>query len=154
MEAGVLNARLPQVIVSGGRGKMKNSHSKRSSYRLAIFPIFLFALAALSSARAPVTTSVNPVTTSVNIVNNSSREIRSVYLSHVNADDWSDNQLGNGAVIAAGQSYSLSNVACDQQQVKLIGEDQDGCFLSTTVSCGESATWTVTNDTARDCGGS
>jgi len=127
---------------------MKNSHSKRSLYRLAILSLSLFALfalAALSSARTPTTTSAN-------IVNNSSREIRNVYLSHVNADDWSDNQLGNGATIAPGQSYNLSNVACDQQQVKVIAEDADGCFLSTVVNCSDSATWTITNDTARDCG--
>ena len=123
---------------------MKNSRSKRNFYRLAILSLSLFALAALSSARTPMATSVN-------VVNNSSREIRAVYLSHVNADDWTGNQLNNGAVIAAGQSYNLSNVACDQQQVKVIAEDQDGCFLSTVVSCGDSATWTITNDTARDC---
>ena len=45
--------------------------------------------------------------TSVNIVNNSSREIRNVYLSHVDADDWGGNQLGD-ATIAAGQSFNLS----------------------------------------------
>lgn len=90
--------------------------------------------------------------TSVNIVNNSSKEIRSVYLSHVNVDDWSGNQLSSGAIIAPGQSYSLSNIACDQQQVKVIGEDQDGCFVSTIVNCGDNATWTVTNAAARDCG--
>lgn len=124
---------------------MKNSRSKRNFYRLAILSLSLFALAALSSARTPMATSVN-------IVNNSSREIRSVYLSHVNTDDWTGNQLSNGAVIAPGQSYNLSNVACDQQQVRVIGEDQDGCFVSTIVNCGDNATWTVTNQTARDCG--
>lgn len=91
------------------------------------------------------------MTTSVNIVNNSNREVRNVYLSHVNADDWGGNQLSNGQVIAPGESHNISNVACDQQQVKVIGEDQDGCFLTTVVNCGESATWTITNDTARDC---
>ena len=90
--------------------------------------------------------------TSVNIVNTSNKEIRNVYLSHVNADDWSANQLANGATIPSGQSYSLSNVACDSQQVKVIAEDADGCFVSTVVSCGDSATWTITNDTSRDCG--
>jgi hypothetical protein len=88
----------------------------------------------------------------VAIVNNSSREIRNVYLSHVDADDWSGDQLSKDATIPPGQSYNLSNLACDQQQVKVIGEDQDGCFLSTVVTCGTSSTWTVTNDTARDCG--
>lgn len=124
---------------------MKNSRSKRSLYRLAILSLSLFALAALSSARTPTTTSAN-------IVNNSSREIRNVYLSHVDADDWGGNQLSNGATIASGQSYNLSNVACDRQQVKVIAEDSDGCFLSTVVNCGDSVTWTITDDTARDCG--
>ena len=124
---------------------MKNSHSKRSLYRLAILSLSLFALAVLSSARTPTTTSVN-------IVNNSNREIRNLYLSHVNADDWGSNQLSNGATIAPGQSHNLSNVACDQQQVKVIGEDQDGCFVSTVVACGGNSTWTITNNTAADCG--
>ena len=126
---------------------MKNARSKRNLYRLAILSLSLFALAALSSARTPTTS------TSVNIVNNSNKEIRNVYLSHVNTDDWTGNQLSNGQVIAPGQSYNLSNVACDQQQVKVIAEDADGCFLSTVVACGDSATWTITSDTARDCGG-
>lgn len=123
---------------------MKNSRSKRNFYRLAILSLSLFALAALSSARTPMATSVN-------IVNNSNREIRGVYLSHVNADDWTGNQLG-GATIPAGQSLTLSNIACDQQQVKVIGEDQDGCFVSTIVNCGDNTTWTITSSTARDCG--
>jgi hypothetical protein len=123
---------------------MKNSLTKRNLCRLVILCIALFTLAALSSART--------ASTSVNIVNNSNKEIRNVYLSHVNADDWGGNQLGN-AVIAPGQSFTLNNVACDQSQVKVIGEDQDGCFLSTVVTCGDSSTWTITNDSARDCGG-
>jgi len=127
---------------------MKNPHSNRNLYRLAILSLSLFALAALA-----VLSSARTATTSVNIVNDSSKEIRNVYLSHVNSDDWGDNQLSNGATIAPGQSYNLGSVACDQQQVKVIGEDQDGCFISTVVSCGDSATWTITNSSARDCGG-
>lgn len=123
---------------------MKNSRAMSKFCWLVTLCIALSALAAISSART--------ATTSVNIVNNSSREIHNVYLSHVNADDWSGNQLGT-ATIAPGQSYALNNIACDQQQVKVIGEDQDGCFLSTVVNCGDSATWTITNNTATDCGG-
>jgi hypothetical protein len=123
---------------------MKNSRTSRNLSIVVIFCIAMFALAALSSAKT--------TTTSVNIVNNSNKEIRNVYLSHVNADDWGGNQLG-AATIPAGQSFNLNNVACDQQQVKVIAEDQDGCFASTVVNCGDSATWTVTNNTAWDCGG-
>jgi hypothetical protein len=123
---------------------MKNSRTNRNLSIVVIFCIAMFALAALSSAKT--------TTTSVNIVNNSNKEIRNVYLSHVNADDWGANQLG-AATIPAGQSFNLNNVACDQQQVKVIAEDQDGCFASTVVNCGDSATWTVTTNTAWDCGG-
>ena len=122
---------------------MKYLVDKHTVVRLIILSVVLFAFAALSTARTPAT--------SVNIVNNSSRTIVNVYLSHVNVDDWGNNQLGN-ATIAPGQSFSLGNVACDQQQVKVIGEDQDGCFVSTVVTCGNSSNWTITNDTARDCG--
>jgi hypothetical protein len=100
------------------------------------------ALPLLSSAQS---------SNSVNIVNNSSRVIRYVYLSHVNADDWSANQL-SGNSISPGQSSTVSNYSCDQQQIKVIAEDADGCFLSTVITCGGSATWTITNETAADCG--
>ena len=123
---------------------MKSILTKRTLGRGFILAIVLFALAAFSIART--------LTTSVNIVNNSSLAISHVYFSHVGSDDWTGNQIGE-SVIASGQSYNLSSVACDQQQVKVIGEDQDGCFVSTVVNCGDNATWTVTNDTARDCGG-
>jgi len=126
---------------------MKNSRAKSNFCRLVILCIALYALAAFSRARTATTS----VSTSVNIVNNSNKEIRNVYLSHVNVDDWGANQLGN-STIPPGQSFSLNNVACDQQQVKVIGEDQDGCFLSTIVNCGDSATWTITDGTPRNCG--
>jgi hypothetical protein len=125
---------------------MRNSYAKLTSRRLIIVCIALSALAALpliSSAR-----SVN--STSINIVNNSSRQIRNVYLSHVDVDDWGANQLSSA--IAPGQSVTISNISCDSQQIKVIGEDQDGCFLSAVVACGTSSTWTITNDTAADCG--
>jgi len=127
---------------------MRNSRAKSNLCRLVILCIALYALAAFSSARTATTSA----STSVNVVNNSNKEIRNVYLSHVNVDDWGANQLGN-STIPPGQSFSLDNVACDQQQVKVIAEDQDGCFASTVVTCGESSTWTITNDTARNCGG-
>ena len=74
---------------------MKNSRINRNLWRLATLGIALFALTVLSSART--------ATTSVNIVNNSNKEIRNVYLSHVNVDDWGGNQLGD-ATILPGQA--------------------------------------------------
>jgi hypothetical protein len=122
---------------------MNNSHTKSNLRRLAIFCFALFSLTALSSARTP--------TTSVNIANNSNKAIVNVYISHANADDWGANQLGN-TTISPGQSFTVSNVACDQGQFKVIAEDQNGCFLSMIVNCGEDSTWTITDQTPNDCG--
>ena len=125
---------------------MKNSDGQRNFRGLIIICIAVVVFAAL-----PLLSSARTRATSVNIVNNSSRAIRNVYISHVDAEDWSSNQLGD-AIISPGHSFTLSAVACDSQQVKVIGEDQDGCFVSMVVTCGDNATWTITNDTARDCG--
>lgn len=124
---------------------MKNSRARSRFCSVVALCIALYAMGAISSART--------VATSVNIVNNSSREIRNVYLSDVNVDNWGANQLGN-STIAPGQSFALNNIACNQQQLRVIGEDQDGCFLSTVITCGESVTWTITNNTPVDCGSS
>jgi hypothetical protein len=123
---------------------MANSNRTRFLYRLAILCMVLGLLIAL-----PLISSASP-SGSVNIVNNSSREIRHVYFSPVDGDTWSANQLGD-SVIAAGASFTVNNAACDQQQIKVIAEDQNGCFLSAVVECGTNATWTITNDTAADC---
>jgi hypothetical protein len=124
---------------------MRKSYTTSHWRRLIMLSLALGALAALpllSSARSA---------TSIIIVNNSTRVIRNVYLSPTDSENWGSEQLG-GSTIASGQSFTISNVACDQQQIKVIGEDQDGCFLSAVVACGTNATWTITNDTAANCG--
>ena len=124
---------------------MKHSDGLRNPRSLIIICIALIAFASL-----PWLAFARTVSTSVNIVNNSSRDIRNLYTSHVDADDWSADLLDT--TIVAGQSYTLNNIPCDGQQMKLIAEDQDGCFLSVVISCGQNGSWTITNDTARDCG--
>ena len=40
----------------------------------------------------------------------------------------------------------------DQSTVKLVAEDQDGCFLTTTVEATGNPVWTITSEVTRDCG--
>lgn len=129
---------------------MTNSQAKpgRRASRLFVLVAAICAFAAL-----PLLSSARARTASINVVNNSSREIIHVYLSPANSDDWGPNQLADSATIASGQSFTVSNVACDQPQIKVVAEDTNGCFLSTVVTCGDAATWTITNDTVANCGG-
>jgi len=125
---------------------MRIADGSRHPRSFVIVCLALTALASLSLAASARSSS-----TSVNVVNNSSREIRNIYVSHVNADDWSNDLLGE-STISPNQSATVNGFLCDQEQGKVIAEDQDGCFLSTVVNCGSSSSWTISNDTARDCG--
>jgi hypothetical protein len=93
-----------------------------------------------------------PATTSITIVNNSGREIRHVYLSAPDQNNWGSDQLVNSVIAPNGGSFTIGNVSCSGSTIKVIAEDHDGCFSYQVVSCSEGATWTITNETARDCG--
>jgi hypothetical protein len=86
----------------------------------------------------------------ITIVNNSTREIRHVYLSPPDQNNWGPDQLV-GSVIPPNGSFTLTDVSCSGSTIKIIAEDQDGCFSYQVVSC-SGATWTIANNTARDCG--
>ena len=106
----------------------------------------------LTVAALPLVYAARPQMATLTIVNNSSREIRHVYLAHVDLDDWTADKLNN-SVIAPGQSGTI-NFSWDQPQVKVIGEDQEGCFLTGVVASDNNPTWTITSGTTVDCGNS
>ena len=103
--------------------------------------VVLYVLTPLSNATAPTLT--------ISLVNNSQWEIRHLYLSPANSEDWGPDQLSSA--ISAGSSRNL-DVTWNQSTVKLVAEDQDGCFLTTTVEATGTPTWTITGSTSRNCG--
>ena len=109
---------------------------------LLLTVVCAFGMLATGSGAAPTVT--------ITVVNNSSWEIRHLYLSPANNDNWGPDQLNNSS-ISPGATREL-NVSWDQSTVKLVGEDQDGCFLTTTVETSGSPTWTITSQSARNCG--
>jgi hypothetical protein len=129
---------------------MRNN-SKHKLHGLLWSVVILIALSSFAAVVAK-RTSRSP-STNITIANSSSTlEIRHAYLSHPDQDDWSADQLGD-TPIASGGSTTLSNVSCDQAQIRVIAEDQNGCFLYQVVACGGNETWTITNGATPDCGG-
>jgi hypothetical protein len=122
---------------------------RNNSNRLVVLSIVIGLIAGLPLLACAFGRSV--VSTNVTIVNNSNVEIRHLYLSPVDSNNWSRDQL-DGAIISTGSSFTLNNVACNGGSIKVIAEDQNGCFLYQTVTCGESSTWTITNSSKPDCG--
>ena len=110
--------------------------------------IFLCLLAAATATRAGRT----PSTSSIAVTNNSTLEIRHLYLSPTTADNWGPDQL-NGATVAPNGSFTITGVSCAQGTIKVIAEDQNGCFFYKTVDCSSDSSWTITSDATPDCGG-
>jgi hypothetical protein len=102
-------------------------------------------------ACVPLFSNAHAAATAITIVNNSSREIRHVYLTATNQDNWGPDQL-YGSRISSGASFTLENVSCGSGDIKVVAEDQNGCFLYHVVVCGSNVTWTITNDAVPDCG--
>jgi hypothetical protein len=117
---------------------------RKAIYIFAILTIFcaLIAVPLLSSARS--------LASGITVTNNSNHEIRHVYLSPVDNDDWGADQL-NG-VIRNGENFTISNVACVAGSIKVVAEDANGCFLYHVVDCTGDAQWTITNSDTPDCG--
>lgn len=130
---------------------MKSPFAKSKPHANRIFVILLTVMGILATVPFLSGAHTSP-TTSITVVNNSSREIRHVYLSASNQDNWGPDQLGGSMIGSGGGSYTLTNVACSEADIKVITEDLNGCFLYQVVSCGQSATWTITNDATPDCG--
>ena len=118
----------------------------RKSSPLLVLGVFMGVMVCgplLSRAHAP--------TTAITIVNNSNREIRHVFLSAPDQNNWGSDQLGSSVISANGGSVTI-NASCDGPSIKVIAEDHQGCFFYQVVTCSENATWTITNSTAPDCG--
>lgn len=90
--------------------------------------------------------------TAITIVNNSNREIRHVFLSAPDQNNWGPDQLMNSVIPGNGGSFTVNNVSCDGPSIKVIAEDHEGCFFYQVVSCSENATWTISSTAAPDCG--
>lgn len=126
---------------------MRNFHALLSNtriYRLLILvgAVSLFCvLTPLSSATAPTLT--------LSVVNNSQKEIRHLFLASAGTDNWGDDQISEP--ISAGTSRNI-NASWNESTVKVVVEDEDGCFLTTTLDAAGNPNWTITSSTARNCG--
>lgn len=116
-----------------------------SGLRLALLAVVLFSMGTMLLLHAAPSQSVT-----LTVVNNSNRDIRALYLSPVDNDNWGADQL-NESAISPGATRTL-NITWDQAAVKLVGEDQDGCFLSTTLNVASNIEWTIASDAPRNCG--
>ena len=127
------------------RNRLHKSNTLSTSLlALGIFVGLMVCSPLLSTAQAPAT--------AITIVNNSSHEVRHVFLSAPDQNNWGSDQLGNSVIPANGGSATISNISCNGPSIRVIAEDEDGCFVYQVVTCSDNVSWTITNEATRDCG--
>ncbi|OLE55153.1 MAG: hypothetical protein AUG51_04665 [Acidobacteria bacterium 13_1_20CM_3_53_8] len=121
--------------------------NSKNIFRFVAFIAIVFTLLA-----APLLSGAQTQAISITVVNNSGRAIHHLYLAAAGQNNWGPDQLNGATISSGGGSYTLSNVSCGGAGVKVIGEDQNGCFVTHTSSCAGNDSWTITDDVAPDCG--
>jgi len=126
---------------------MRNLQQHLINSRTCVALMFLAVLSAIC-VLAPLSRATAPSIT-VSVVNNSQKAVSHLYLASAGSDNWTGDQLSGAVDAGANQSVS---VTWSESTVQLIAEDEDGCFLKTTIDNSGSPSWTITNSTTRDCG--
>lgn len=86
----------------------------------------------------------------VTIQNKADWDIHHFYLSSTEEKDWGPDQLGKDT-IGKGEFFKLTDVPCDNYDVKLVDEDGDQCVIEDVDICGSEEVWTITNKDLLKC---
>lgn len=112
----------------------------------------LVSIPALSSAASSSVSSAPPMMT-IAVTNNSSRDILHIYLSPTDHDAWGPDLVSEGTVVSPGHTFNINDAACGANEIKVIAEDRQGCFVYGVVGCAQASTgWAITDATPPDCG--
>lgn len=108
----------------------------------------LLVLVGVSAARPAAADRSN---SEVEIINDSDWAIHQLYLSPVSEEDWGVDQLGEHVIEANGGSFTLNRIPCNDYDVRLVDEDGDVCVVGEVPLCGDSDSWTISNDDLLAC---
>jgi hypothetical protein len=88
----------------------------------------------------------------VKIINQSKWEIHNVFLSSTADDRWGPDQLED-EILAKGDSLTLTNIACDTYDIKIVDEDGDECIIEEVELCDDDSYWKITDKDLLECEG-
>ena len=88
----------------------------------------------------------------IKVINQSKWEIHHLYLSSSDDDQWGPDQLGD-EVLAKGDSITLTDIDCDDYDIKVVDEDGDECVIEQANLCRDNTYWKITDKELLACEG-
>ena len=87
----------------------------------------------------------------IKVLNQSKWEIHHLYLSPASSKHWGPDQLGDEVIQAKGGSFKLTNINCDDYDIKVVDEDGDECVVEAVNLCGDDTVWKITDKILLAC---
>jgi hypothetical protein len=88
----------------------------------------------------------------VKVINQSKWEIHHLFISPAAEEEWGPDQLED-EILAKGDSITITNIPCDEYDVKVVDEDGDECIIEAADLCGDSSFWKITDKDLLECEG-
>ncbi len=98
----------------------------------------------------PLSASADRHGASIKVVNRSKWDIHHLYLSPKHDRHWGPDQLGE-AVIESGETFTLTNIACNDYDIRIVDEDGDECVVEDVNLCGDHTIWKITDKILLAC---
>jgi hypothetical protein len=87
------------------------------------------------------------------VVNRSDFDVRHLYLTYADSDDWGEDQLGPGGLPHRTGRVRLTGLACETYDVRLESPGGRACEVDDVEICDRDEVWTITNEQLRACVG-
>lgn len=110
------------------------------------------ALILCCTASVPAFAASKKKSATIKVVNQSKWEIHHLYLSSTSDHQWGPDQLGD-EVILTGKSFKLTNIDCDDYDIRVVDEDGDECVIEEVNLCGDDTVWKITDKSLLACEG-
>ena len=107
-------------------------------------------LALLSIALLPLSAGAAKKKATIKVINQSKWEIHHLYLSPSSSKHWGPDQLGE-EILKKGESITLTNIDCDDYDIRVVDEDGDECVIEEQSLCKDNSYWKITDKALLDC---
>jgi hypothetical protein len=115
-----------------------------------IHALLLVAVLCLSVGALPA--SAKGAKSTIKVINQSKWEIHHLYLSPSRSNHWGEDLLGED-ILEKGDQITLTDIACDHYDIKVVDEDGDECVIENESLCGDKAFWKITDKELLACEG-
>jgi hypothetical protein len=86
----------------------------------------------------------------ISVVNESVWEIKAVYISPADKDEWQENLLKD-EVLSAGGGAVIAEAVCGVYDIKVVDSDNHACIIRKSDLCSNNKTVTITDQSIANC---